>query len=202
MFQRIQQYPLLEADGRWYRPRAYGDPQPDGRWRGWLIFFPLIGGGAMAPPHPETTQATGAALVSWAAGLTSVYIEGALERALTIAQEPPPLLSQLAAAEYEALEDAERLETAATVARRLADLDEAGADAARREADDLRGERLAAERALAAAEEVAAQTEAAIHEEAARDARKTAAEAAQRRRSVETASASPRKGKRPATKKR
>jgi hypothetical protein len=201
MFQRIQQYELLEDGGQWYRPRAYGDPQPDGRWRGWLVFFPLLGGGAIAPPHPETTQPTWTALTTWAQGITPVYLEGALERALTVAEEPVALVSQLATAEYDALEDAERLEAAAEVQRGVADLDDAAADAARREADDLRRERLASERALAAADEAAAKAEAAIHEEAARDARKAAGEAAQRRRSAQTRSA-PTGGKRGAKKKR
>jgi hypothetical protein len=202
MFHRIQQYALLEAGGQWYRPRAYGDPQPDDRWKGWLIFFPLLGGRAIAPPHPETTQATWTALITWAAGLTPVYVEGALERALTVAEEPPALISQLATAEYEALEDAERLEIAADVKRAAADLDEAAADIARADANDIHRERLATESALAAADEVAAKAEAAVHEEAARDARKAAAVAAQRRRSAETSGTSPRNGKRRATKKR
>jgi hypothetical protein len=201
MFQRIQQYGLLEAGGQWYRPRAYGDPQPDGRWKGWLIFFPLLGGGAIAPPHPETIQPTWTALMTWAQGITPVYLEGALERALTVAEEPVALVSQLATAEYDALEDAERLETAAEVQRSVADLDDAAADAARREADDLRRQRLASERALAAEDEAAAKAEAAVHEEAARDARKAAGEAAQRRRSAQTRS-TPTGGKRGAKKKR
>jgi hypothetical protein len=202
MFQRVQQYAVLEADRRWYRPRAYGDPQPDGRWRGWLIFFPLIGGGAIAPPHPETTQTTWDALATWAEGLTPVYVKGALERALTVAGQPPALISQLAAAEYEALEDAERLETAADVQRAAADLDEVAADAARHEADVIRRERLATERALAATEEAAANVEAAIHEKAARDARDAAAAAARTRRSAEDSVALPGNRKRRATKKR
>jgi hypothetical protein len=200
MFQRIQQYGLLEASGQWYRPRAYGEPHADGVWRGWLIFFPLLGGGAIAPPHPETSQGTWTALGTWAAGLTPVYLQGALERALTVAEEPPALISQLATAEYDALEDAERLETAAELQRGVADLEEAAADAARREAEDLRRERLTSEGALAAADEAAAKVEAAIHEEAARDARKAAGEAAQRRRSAQTRSA-PTRGKRGGKKK-
>jgi len=203
MFQRIQEYPLIQADGRWYRPRAYGDPRPDGRWQGWLIFFPLTGSGAIAPPHPETTQTTWAALSTWAEGLTLVYVEGALERALTIAQQPPGLTSRLAAAEYEALEDAERLETAAEIQRAAADLDEDAADTARDEADRIRRERLATESAMAATEEAAAKVEAAIHEEAAREAREAAAEAAQRRRSADSmATESAAKKTRRASKKR
>ena len=201
MFQRIQQYPLIGAEGRWYRPRAYGDPQPDGRWQGWLIFFPLMGDGAIAPPHPETTQSTWTALTTWAEGLTLVYVEGALERSLTVAQQPSALTSRLAAAEYEALEDAERLETAAEMQRAAADLDEDAADIARDEADRIRRERLATESAMAATEEVAANVEAAIHEEAAREARDAAAEAAQRRRLAGSSAANPAvKKKRRATK--
>jgi hypothetical protein len=124
MFHQIQQYPLQRAGGRWYRPRAYGDPQSDGRWDGWLVFFPLNGGEAVAPPHPETKQTTFTALSAWAAALTSIDIEGALERALTVAVGPAPLISELADAEYEALLDAERLETSAEVERGAADLDD------------------------------------------------------------------------------
>ena len=202
MFQRIEQFELLEAGGRWYRPRAYGDPQADGSWKGWLIFFPLIGAEAIAPPHAETTQPTWTALVTWATGLTPVYLAGALERALTVAGQPPTVISELAAAEYEALADAERLETAAAVERTAAVLDEAAADTVRDEADRIRRERLATESALAAEEEVIAKVEAATHEEAARDARKAAAEAARRRRSAETRAAPPRSRKRRSTKKR
>ena len=201
MFQRILPYALVEAGGQWYRPRAYGDPQADGSWKGWLIFFPLVGGGAIAPPHPETTQTTWSALSTWAEALTPVYVEGALERALTVARQPPAVISQLAAAEYEALEDAARLESAAEMERTAADLDEAAAKTARDEADRIRRARLATESALAATEEIAANVAAATHEEAARDARDAAAAAAQRRRSAETAGR-PKERKRRATKKR
>ena len=204
MVQRIQQYELLEAGGRWYRPRAYGDPQPDGRWNGWLIFFPLTGGEAIAPPHAETTQMTWTALTAWAAGLTPVYVQGALERALTVALQTPAPISQLAVAEYEALQDAERLETEADVQRTAADLDEVAADTARHEADRIRQQRFATESTLAAVEEATAKVDAAIHEEAARDAREAAAEAAQRRRSAKTRAALPgnRTTKKKVTKKR
>ena len=42
MFHRVQQYELIAMDGRWFRPRVYGDRQPDGSWDGWLVFFPLV----------------------------------------------------------------------------------------------------------------------------------------------------------------
>jgi hypothetical protein len=89
MFEHIQQYGLIDAGGIRYRPRAYGDPQPEGTWDGWLVFFPLGGGTAIAPPCPESTRSTVAALAVWAAGLTPVYLEGALARALRTAQQAP-----------------------------------------------------------------------------------------------------------------
>jgi hypothetical protein len=184
MFQLIQQYELINAGGAWYRPRAYGDPQPDGSWDGWMIFFPLSGGTAVAPPGPETSQSTMAALAVWATGLTPVYLEGALARALRVTQQAP-LIGQLTHAEDEALDAAERLETAAAIERTAADLDEAGARAARADAERLRRERLAAEGALAAIDEEAAKVEASLHEQAAEDARAIAADAKRRRRSAQ-----------------
>ena len=183
MFQRIQQYELMQAGARWYRPRAYGDPQLDATWDGWLVFFPLAGGSAIAPPGPETTQATFAALAVWAAGLTRVYLEGALARALGLKHQAP-LIARLRDAEYEALDEAERLETAAEVERTAADLDDAAAKAARVDAERIRRERLATEGTLAATEEAAARVAANIHEQAARDAREIAGDAKRRRRSA------------------
>jgi hypothetical protein len=183
MFERIQQYKLIEAGGSYYRPRAYGDPQPDGTWDGWLVFFPLRGGTAVAPPDPETTQSTLAALGVWAAGLTPVYLEGALARAQILAQQTP-LIARLTDAEYEALEDAQRLETAAEVERSAADLADAAATSARADAERLRLERLATEGALAATEEAAANVEAAMHEQAGRNAGAVAPDAQRRRRGL------------------
>lgn len=162
MFQRIAQYPLMEIDGRWYRPRAYGNRQPDKMWGGWLVFFPLVGGAAISTGR-ETTQSTFEALAIWASGLTEVYLEGALARALRNAEQPP-LLARLAAAEYEALEDAERFEAAARLEQVAADIDEAAAVTARAQAERIRQERLAAEGALAATEEAAASVEAEGHD--------------------------------------
>jgi hypothetical protein len=181
MFHRIQQYELIYTGGRWYRPRAYGDWQRDGTWDGWLIFFPIDGSSAIAPPGPETTQSTWAVLVVWAADLTLAYLEGALARALRLAQQPL-LIDQLAVAEYEALEDAERLERSAEVERTAADLDETAASAARADAKRIRRQRLDTERALAATEKAAAKREANVLAQATREARAVAADAARRRR--------------------
>jgi hypothetical protein len=177
MFRRIQQYELIEVDGRWYRPRAYGDPQPDGTWNGWVIFFPVGRGIAIAPPSPETTQRTEAALAVWATELTTLHLEGALARALGLLDQPQ-IIARLSDAEYEALEDAERLETAA-------ELDDAAAKSARSDADALRRDRLATESAVAATEKETAKVEATVHEQAAQDARAVAADASRRRRSAD-----------------
>jgi hypothetical protein len=181
MFHRIQQYELIYRNGRWFRPRAYGDRQPDGTWDGWLIFFPIDGSSAIAAPGPETTQSTWAVLVSWAADLTLTYLESALARALRLAQQPL-LLDQLADAEYEALEDAEQLERSAEVERTAADIDEAAARAARADAKRIRRQRLDTERALAATEKAAAKREANVLARATREARAVAADAVRRRR--------------------
>ena len=176
MFHEIQQYELIYTGGRWYRPRAYGDRQPDGTWDGWLIFFPIDGSSAIAPPGPETTQSTWAVLIVWAADLTLAYLEGALARALRLTQQPL-LIDQLVDAEYEALEDAERLERSAEVER-------TAASAARADAKRIRRQRLDTERALAATEEAAAKREANVLAQAAREARAVAADAGRRRRSA------------------
>ena len=200
MFHRIQEYPLIDLRGRW-RPRAYHDPRPDGAWDGWLVFFPLAGGVAIASGRPETTQSTFEALVLWAAGLTPVYLEGALVRALKAAEQPP-LVSRLAVAEYEALEDAERLETAAAVDHAVAELDETAAAIARADADALRRERLRAESAVAASEEAAARLDAEMHEDAAREARAIAADAAKRRESVRAEVSAPKSATRTSKKRK
>lgn len=72
---------LSTRDGRAYRPRACGREASDGRWEGWLEFLPL---GAEAPLRSarESVQPNRDDLVYWAEGLTQVYLEGALARAL------------------------------------------------------------------------------------------------------------------------
>ena len=147
MFQRIRPYPLMTAGGRVYRPRAYANPQPSGVCEGWLVFFPIDGGRALASDR-ETTQSSFDALVNWAAKITVVYLAGALERALRIEQQPPAL-ADLTRAEYEALEDAERFEEQAAIEREAADLDANAAASAREIANNIHRERQATEHALA-----------------------------------------------------
>ena len=176
MFQRIRNYGLISAGAESYRPRAYGDRRADGTWDGYLVFFPLRSGPAVATDR-ESTQSTFDALTVWADGLTVVYLEGALMRALQLAEQPS-ILTQLEEAEYDALDDAERLETAAEVERLSAAVDEAAAAQARVDADQIRRDRLTTEGVLAATEEAIATREAEVHTEAAREARAVATEAA------------------------
>jgi hypothetical protein len=195
VFHRIRHYNLIDVSGRFYRPGAYGDPRADGTWDGWLVFF-AVGGAQAIATERETTQPTFAALTAWAAGLTPVYLEGALARALELAHQPS-VIAQLEDAEYEALEDAERLETAAEIERATATVDEMAAGEARTDAERIRRERLVTESALATAEEMAATKAAESHEEAAREARAVAAEAARRSRHAQVEAARTARPKKP-----
>jgi hypothetical protein len=67
--------------GETYVPRTYGARSADGVWEAWLRFQPLDREGPVLETDRETSQATWAALESWAAGLESVYFEGAFARA-------------------------------------------------------------------------------------------------------------------------
>jgi hypothetical protein len=73
--------PLLADDGVMYRAQAAGAAMPDGLWGGWIEFIPLDGGTPLRTPR-ETTQPNRGDTVYWATGLTAVYLEGALDRAL------------------------------------------------------------------------------------------------------------------------
>ena len=75
---------VTSPDGAYYAARACGRPADDGRWEGWVEFIP-VGEDAMdrailSTPR-ETVQPNQADLAYWAAGLSMVYLEGALQRA-------------------------------------------------------------------------------------------------------------------------
>ena len=73
--------PITGDDGVRYRAQAAGAAMPDGMWEGWIEFIPVARGAAVRTPR-ETTQPNHGAAVYWATGLTAVYLEGALDRAL------------------------------------------------------------------------------------------------------------------------
>jgi hypothetical protein len=73
--------PVTDQEQRKYRAQACGAPMPDGLWEGWIEFIPIDGGPAVRSPR-ETTQPNGRDAAYWASGLTPIYLEGSLERAL------------------------------------------------------------------------------------------------------------------------
>jgi hypothetical protein len=73
---------IISADGVAYRAQACGAAMADGLWEGWIEFEPLAGGGTAIRSPRETTQPNRADAVYWASGLSAVYLEGALDRAL------------------------------------------------------------------------------------------------------------------------
>jgi hypothetical protein len=78
------------SDGANYAPRACARLGDDGLWEGWLEFSELDTG-AVIRSGRETTQPTRDDVMYWATGLTRVYLEGALERALRPLRVAEPL---------------------------------------------------------------------------------------------------------------
>jgi hypothetical protein len=89
--------PVVSADGTPYRARACGAPMSDGLWEGWIEFVPIDGGAPIRSPR-ETTQPNRNDTVYWAGGLTPIYLEGALDRALK------PLIRKVAVPAYPAFD--------------------------------------------------------------------------------------------------
>jgi len=87
---------VTSEDGKNYTARACGSEMPGGQWQGWLEFVPL-GDGEPVRSSRETTQPNRTDTEYWATGLTYVYLEGALRRALNRPVRPlakpiaPPL---------------------------------------------------------------------------------------------------------------
>jgi hypothetical protein len=80
-----------EPIGRRYTARVRGDVDASGVWHGWIEFLPLDGG-AVLQTGRETTQSSYEQLEYWASGLSSSYLEMALERARRTSSPPPPPL--------------------------------------------------------------------------------------------------------------
>jgi len=76
--------PIAAPDGTLYEARACGSAMAANMWQGWIEFVPLDGG-APVRSHRETTQPNRTDTEYWATGLTDVFLEGSLRRAL----EPP-----------------------------------------------------------------------------------------------------------------
>ena len=79
--------PIASSDGVFYTARACGGEATGGLWHGWVEFMPIDGGAPIRSPR-ETTQPNRLDTEYWATGLTPVYLQGALQRALS---GPPPV---------------------------------------------------------------------------------------------------------------
>jgi hypothetical protein len=73
--------PVVAKDGRAYIARACGGEMDHPSWQGWLEFLPVDGGEPVLSSR-ETTQPNLQDTAYWATGLTPIYLEGALDRAL------------------------------------------------------------------------------------------------------------------------
>ena len=76
------------ADGVTYYARACGREMDGSRWEGWLEFEG--DDGSVLRSQRETTQPNRTDTAYWATGLTPVYLQGALDRALHPMVVPPP----------------------------------------------------------------------------------------------------------------
>jgi hypothetical protein len=190
MFERMAEFEtMLSADGRWYRPKVFGNQTADGTWDGFIVFFPLGVGNVISTPR-ETTQSSGAAIREWALTLDQVYLEGALARALNASAGVPVVgsLSDLAVAESTAAADAAALHHAAdrvaaevSSAAAVAEMHDRAAAVARENAAELERERQEIESLADEATRADAEAAAAGHESAARTALAIARDAAPRK---------------------
>jgi hypothetical protein len=74
--------PITAPNGETFFAQASGREVTGGLWEGWLEFVPVRDGIATLDSGRETTQPNRMNLEYWAQGLTKVYLEGALARAL------------------------------------------------------------------------------------------------------------------------
>jgi hypothetical protein len=92
------QHTVTGPDGTVYEARACGSPMAGGTWQGWIEFVPTDGGPPLRSGR-ETTQPNRVDTAYWATGVSPVYLEGALKRALAgptevaVEHVPPPLFS-------------------------------------------------------------------------------------------------------------
>ena len=89
----VFQFPVLAPDRTAYEARACGSEMDTSGWQGWLEFVPIDGGSPVRSGR-ETTQPNRTDTEYWATGLTTVFLEGALVRALSRAPLVPVALPQ------------------------------------------------------------------------------------------------------------
>jgi len=86
---------IAAEDGSLWAPRACARKVGQ-HWEGWVEFIPMTPGDAPVRTPTETTQSAREGLKQWAAGLSLLYLKGALSRALTrpvvVSREGAPAL--------------------------------------------------------------------------------------------------------------
>ena len=84
MSELLREHPTLvggtDDDGHAYVAQIWGRALDDGRWEAWIVFAPVQDGGPMRRTERDTTEASRGAVEDWAAGVTSIYLQGALAR--------------------------------------------------------------------------------------------------------------------------
>ena len=83
------------ADGVTYYARACGREMDESRWEGWIEFEG--DDGSVLRSQRETTQPNRTDTAYWATGLTPVYLQGALDRALHPTTASAPAADAVAA---------------------------------------------------------------------------------------------------------
>jgi hypothetical protein len=78
---------VTTEDGRSYTARVCADEMQSGLWQAWIEFLPA-GDGEPVRSGRETTQPNRTDTLYWATGLTPVYLEGSLRRALNPLKTP------------------------------------------------------------------------------------------------------------------
>jgi hypothetical protein len=73
---------LTSPDGRRWTAQTCGGVADDGLWEGWIEFLPFEADESPIRTPRETEQPNRNLLLYWAQGLTAVYLDGALLRAL------------------------------------------------------------------------------------------------------------------------
>lgn len=132
---------VVKSGGSVYHASAYAERQDGGTWHGYLVFTTAGGGRTVVTPR-ETTQSTRDALSYWAGGISAVYLEGALDRAISLQPEVQleRRLEEIARLEADARAEVANLERAAAAARAVAALTERQREETARALADARAE--------------------------------------------------------------
>ena len=80
--------PIAAPSGKTYLAHAVGKEVDGGLWDGWLEFQGVDDGSDVLASGRETTQPNRKNIEYWAQGLTKVYLQGALGRAVSLAEPP------------------------------------------------------------------------------------------------------------------